>query len=449
MGARGRRRGGEEVNASLTQDAPRYRPDVLVYGAGCAGLAAALAAARSGARTLLVEQAGFAGGIITAVGLPFFDGIASIQPDDQGHRIVVRGIPLELLVAMEVCAPDATHFPMHHPTIDNVERFKLLTDRLLSEQPNLDVLFHSMACEAHTEGGRIAAVLVANKAGLSRVEPGVVVDCTGDADVATRAGAPVEKLPELQPMTLHFRVGNVRRTEDTTRLCRAAVRRAHERGELPYFYGPGLIFRFAPDEAYVHGVRVPADGSDPEDLTRAEMQGRRDAWTMFETWRREVPGFEAAYFVSSGPWIGVRETRRIVGDFVLSEDDILAGRPFEDAIATGVWHLDQHPNRATAGSAHDFERRQPEPYDIPYRSLVPRRIENLLVAGRCHSATQLAASSTRVTATAMAMGQAAGTAAAMAARERTSVQELDGRRVRTTLERQHAGPRTRAAVAVG
>ena len=430
-----------------TANAPRFEADVVVCGGGCAGLGAALAAARTGARTLLVERAPFAGGIITTVGLPFFDGIA----DPHERRIVVRGIPFELLVAMGVCPPETTHLPTYNPTIDSIERFKLLTDRLLRETPNLSVLFDSLACEVEMDGDRIAAVVVANKAGLCRVRADVVVDCTGDADLAARSGAPTEKREELQPMTLHFRVGNVRPTPTLKEDCKAAVVRAHARGELPMFYGPGFRFNFAPDEIYVHAVRVPGDGTDPVDMTRAQMQGRADAWAIYECWKRDVPGFEDAYYVASGPWIGVRETRRIVGQYVLTEEDVLAARHFDDAVVTGCWDIDQHPNDTTVGYAQHQQRVLPRPYDIPYRSLLPRAVSNLLVAGRCHSATQMAASSTRVTVTAMAMGQAAGTAAALAAARATSVQELPAGLVQDELARQGGGPdpaarRARAAV---
>lgn len=385
---------------------------------------------------MLIERAGFAGGIITAVGLPYFDGIADIKT----NRIVVRGVALELLAKCGVCQPDATHVSVHNPTIPNVEQFKLIADRLLAaERPRLDVLYHSTACGVETEGARIAAVLVANKGGLVRIRPRVVIDCTGDADIAHWSGAPTEKAPELQPLTLHFRIGNVKRAPELSKNCRSALEKAHARGDLPMFYGPGVMFLFAPDEVYVHGIRVPGDATDPADLTRAEMQGRADAWTMFESWKREVPGFEDAYFMSSGPFIGVRETRRISGQYVLTEADILSGKNFNDAIATGCWYLDQHPNKATPGAANAVPKQQPEPYDIPYRSLLPRKIENLLVAGRCHSATQLAASSTRVTVTAMAMGEAAAIAAAMAVKAGTSPQEIVPAELRDQLKQRAAG----------
>lgn len=410
---------------------------VLVCGGGCAGLGAALAAARGGARTLLVERAGFAGGIVTTVGLPFFDGIA----DKKENRIVVRGIGLELFSKMGGCAPDATRLKSHNPLIDSVEKFKVLTDRLLcGEGDHLKVLYHTLAAGVAVAGGRIAEVTLANKAGLVRVKPEVVIDCTGDADLAAWAGAPVEKSAELQPMTLHFRIGNVKYAPETRRLCREAVEKAHARGDLPLFYGPGLVSCFAPDEAYVHAIRVPADGTDPDDLTRAEMRGRTDAWTMFEVWKKEVPGFEESYYISSGPYIGVRETRRIVGEVVLTEEDILGGRLFDDAVATGCWYLDRHPNTVTVGGANSGPAVQPDPYDIPYRSLLPRKISNLLVAGRCHSATASAMTSTRVTATAMAMGEAAGAAAAVAIARGVTPAELPGVEVRRHLESRGSGP---------
>jgi hypothetical protein len=287
-------------------------------------------------------------------------------------------------------------------------------------------------------------VTVANKAGLVTFRPRVVIDCTGDGDVACWAGAPVEKTHPLQPMTMHFRIGNVKRNPELRARCQAALLRAHEAGELKMFYGPGLNSNFAPDEVYVHAIRVAADASDPDQLTQAEMQGRRDVMTMYERWKKEVPGFEDSYLISSGPDIGVRETRRIVGKYVLNEDDLVKERSFDDAVATGCWYLDMHPQEATPGSAQEKKGHQPGPYDIPYRSLLPQAISNLIVAGRCHSATQWAASSTRVTVTAMAMGQAAGVAAALAVDRKTVPADLPGPLVRQTLHQQHAGPYLRA-----
>jgi len=414
--------------------------DVLVCGGGCAGLAAAVSASRNNAKTVLIERAGFAGGIITAVGLPFFDGIA----DKKTGRVVVRGIPFELLMKMGRVKPGATVIKPHNPTVRSTEEFKLLADRMLTAHGELiQVLYHTTACDAIVQGDRITGVVVANKDGLVEIEAGQVIDCTGDGDIAAWAGVPVEKTQPLMPMTLHFRIGNVKSNPELRGKAREALVRAHESGKLPMFYGPGLIFAFAKDEIYVHGVRVPGDASDAVDLSRAEMQGRADAWAMFEAWKKEVPGFEDSYFISSGPYIGIRETRRLVGEYVLTGKDIKQRRRFDDAIATGCWYMDRHPNHTTIGTANDGGGGyQPDPYDIPYRALVAKKVNNLLVAGRCHSASAAAASSTRVTVTAMAMGQAAGTAAAMAVKARKGAAMLDGVQVREELTAQGAGPMT-------
>jgi len=414
----------------------RLRTDVLVCGGGCAGIAAALAAARGGAKVLLVEKAPFAGGIITSVGLPYFDGIANIKD----NRIVVRGIALELLAKTGVCKSDATHTAKHNPTIPNTFEFKVILDQLLRKhRDNLTVLFNSFVCEVTNTGGSITAVTLANKDGLVVVEPRTVIDCTGDADVAAWAGAPFEQNAEVQPLTLHFRIGNVKRSPDISLKCRESLAKAKASGELPFYYGPGVGFLYSETEVYIHGIRVPANPTDAADLTRAEMQGRADAWAMFQAWKRDVPGFEQSYFIEAYPWIGVRESRRIVGQYVLKEEDLMKGKRFDDAIATGCWYLDLHPNKTTVGSANDFEpkRVQPDPYDIPYRSLLPQKVDNLLVAGRCHSATRGAHASTRVTVTAMAMGEAAGTAAALG-----KPQELKGERVREVLKAAGGGPFT-------
>ena len=428
---------------STRQGARMIETDVLVCGGGCAGSAAALAAARAGAKTLLVEKAPFAGGIITSVGLPYFDGIAHITT----HRIVVRGLALEMLSKSGVCAPDARTVSKHNPTIPNTFEFKLLLDRLFqAEKDNLSVLFNSFVCDVHSTSGRVESVTIANKDGLVTIRPKVVIDCTGDADVAAWAGVPFEQNKEVQPLTLHFRIANVAADATVGSACRASLKAAQARGDLPFYYGPGVMFLFGKNEVYVHGVRVPADPTNAADLSRAEMQGRADAHAMFTAWKRDVPAFKDAYFMEAYPWIGVRESRRIVGLHVLSEDDLMQSRRFEDAIATGCWYLDLHPNKTVDGSANDFDPKkvQPEPYDIPYRSLIPQKIENLLVAGRCHSATRGAHASTRVTVTAMAMGEAAGFAAATALQSKTSVALLSGVKVREALGKNGAGPFTDA-----
>jgi hypothetical protein len=435
--------------------------EVLVCGAGCAGFAAALAAARSGAQTLLVERAPFAGGIITCAGLPYFDGVGR----KKDGVIVTRGIPLELLEQLGVCKVTDKVIRQHNVPIDSIERFKIVADQMLQAEPNLTFLYHTMVAEVLTKGDRIYEVVLANKAGLQSIQPATVIDATGDGDVAAWSGAPLDQSTDRMPLSLHFRIGNVTLKADVgnvvlnpdltgpglshgevkSALFSQVLQKAYDEGRIGNFYGPLVSFRFAPDEAYIHGTRVNADATDPEDLTRAEIQGRKDAFTMFELWKEHIAGFENSYYIGSGPYIGIRETRRIVGQYVLTEHDIKAERQFPDGVATGCWYMDVQPNHPTPGGGNSASMRglegyQPSYYDIPYRSLLPQKIANLLVAGRCHSATRLAASSSRVTATAMAMGQAAGTAAALARKLRKTVQELDGRKVRELLDQQGVGP---------
>ncbi|MCB0127331.1 MAG: FAD-dependent oxidoreductase, partial [Caldilineaceae bacterium] len=195
---------------------------------------------------------------------------------------------------------------------------------------------------------------------------------------------------------------------------------AHERGELGLYAGP-YPATFSGRDVYFNATRTPGDNTDPADWTHAEIQGRRDAWTMFELWQEELPEFAESYFMTSGPVAGARESRRIVGDYVLTGEDVRQGRMQDDVVVLGAWRLDRHP--ANQPGYHDIP--WTPPYAIPYRTLLPQGVDNLLVAGRCHSATSEALASSRVTATAMGMGQAAGIAAALATQEKQTPREVN------------------------
>ncbi len=257
--------------------------------------------------------------------------------------------------------------------------------------------------------GRVTTVIVSNKAGLAAIQPKVVIDCSGDGDVAAWAGAAYEKAESLQPMSLHFRIAYLEPSFELRRRCAAVLADAHKAGKLGLYGGP-YPATFSGKDVYFNATRIPGDNTNPADWTRAEVQGRRDAWTMFEAWQEQLEEFADAYFMTSGPVAGARESRRIVGDYVLSGEDVRMGQRHDDVVALGAWRLDRHP--PDQPGYHDIP--WTPPYDIPYRTLLPIGFENLLVAGRCHSATSEALASSRVTATAMAMGQAAGTAAALA-----------------------------------
>ncbi|CAN5408115.1 FAD-dependent oxidoreductase [soil metagenome] len=394
----------------LARTLPTIDVDVLVAGGGCAGLGAAVASARGGASTLLVERAGFTGGILTSVGNPWFDGIAELA----NGRIALGGIPFEMLVRLGLATPGAT--VLEHPFLPlDPEKFKLAADRMMLEQAGrLSVLYHTVVCDVVAESGRVTGVVVANKAGLTLIRARVVVDSTGDGDVIAWAGGPVETSELLQPMTLHFRVGNVQKSDEMTSRMRAVVERLHGNGRIGlfFFHAEHDDFAHAPDELVFNMTRIPGDGTDPYALTNAEFVGREDAWTLFTAWVDELPEFRDAYLISSGPYAGVRETRRIIGDYQLTEDDVRTSRRFDDAVLKGCFYLDVHPS--DRAGMHDYDAFTPAPYDIPLRTMLPQGWDDIVVAGRCHSATRVAAGSSRVTATAMGMGQAAGTVAALA-----------------------------------
>lgn len=404
--------------------------DVLVCGSGCAGIGAAIAAARNGASTMVLEKNGFSGGIITAVHNPFFDGLTDLRTGE----VIVKGIAFELYAAMGYAALTDTHLPGSHQTVDP-ERFKLVTDRFYAKH-QVRTWFHSPVVDVVTEQNRITGVITANKSGLCHIAPKVVVDATGDGDIAAWAGAPFVADTVMQPMTLHFRIGNVRVTEELPERCGQVLQTYFQQGSMGTYGGPWM-FSLADDEITINATRISGNGLSAEDKSAAESRGREDAWAMFEAWKKELPEFESAYFITSGPEIGVRETRRIVGDYAITVDDIYQCRTFSDAVVKGAWFLDMHPSDGSVG-IHPHTHYKPKPYDIPFRTLLPQMVDNLLVAGRCHSATREALSSTRVTITAMGMGEAAGTAAAMAAKQGKSVRDIPVQQLQDRLLRQEA-----------
>jgi hypothetical protein len=317
------------------------------------------------------------------------------------------------------------------------EKLKLAADRLFRDA-GVRVLYHTQVVDVLTSGAgpeaRIEAVVVGNKGGLACIRPRLVVDCTGDGDVAAWAGAPFDLFERPQPMSLHFRIGNIPVSPQLQQRCAGVLQQAHADGRLGTYGGPWMS-AFAPDEVYVNSVRLPGLGIDPEQLSAAEQRGREDAWRLFELWRAALPEFRDAYFVTSGPQVGVRETRRVRGLYTLTERDVRTAARFDDVVLLGAWAVDRHPSDGSAGY-----HAEPEivPYDIPFRTLVPQAVDNLLVAGRCHSATPEAAASSRVTITAMGMGQAAGTAAALAVARQMTPRQLPVKALQDRLRRQGA-----------
>jgi hypothetical protein len=472
--------------------------DVLVAGGGPTGVAAALSAARAGARrVLLVERMGFLGGSATAAQVPAF------CPFSDRQKAIVRGIGWEVLTEMlrrtgrPIPDPDRYEVPQDRARMDwvpiDVETLKCVYDDLC-ERAGVEVLFHTFLPEValapaapspvpaltpseplraspsplpsreRGQGewagrgedgpGRLDAVILANKDGLSRARAKVFVDATGDADLADLAGCPFEQGDAdgaTQGMTLCFTVANgsrdaylgyVHATGDGFLARLVAEARAAGDYDLPDASLVGLSFKNETVAGANMGHVYGADATDARSISRAEREGRRVVQKLLPFLRKYVPGQENLFLVSTGPHIGVRESRRIVGDYRLTLDDYLACRSFPDDIARNAYFIDIHAPTSEAaaraktisdaGGAGDekTERRHyalppGRSHGIPYRCLLPQGIENLLVAGRSLSADRAVQGAARVMPFCFAMGEAAGLAAAMAARGSGRTRDVD------------------------
>ena len=401
--------------------------DVAVVGGGVSGIVAAVAAARNGAETLLIERYAYLGG--------YFDrGVGAqsvgVSFQDMNGNMIIQGLPweiLERLIAaggavgpedMEVPedkklpgdvtyehAKQARHIGKTKPIVD-YEAVRTLAFEMMAEE-GVRLLLHSWTVDAIVEDNALKGVIVENKSGRQAILAKAVVDCTGDADIAAYAGAPFEKAPkqELYQISRSFRV---------------AV--PNDKGQPVIVGGAG--------GSYDYG-----DGTDVWDLTEAEIQIRKRAVEQVKKMRQR-PGYENSYIFgnSQPPQLGVRETRQIVGEYMLTGEDVVEGRKFPDTIAKSANPIDMHK----PGGANENRSVKTDYHDIPYRCLVPKNIDNLLVAGRCISASHVAEAAIRKIPPCMATGQAAGTAAALAIKSGASPRTLDVELLQETLREQGA-----------
>ena len=421
--------------------------DVLVAGGGPAGIAAAVAAARLGARTRLVDQHGFLGGNLTA-GLV---GPCMTSFSLDGKEQLIRGVFDEFVRRMaetgEALHPSQTHagdeysgfIEYGHDKVTPFEPEAAKTVALaMCAEAGVELSLHSFVTDTLVEDGQVSGIVVATKSGLRGLRAKVTVDCTGDGDVAARAGAAVEfgRATDglVQPMTLFFRVQGiddeavrtyVRDHPEDVRPFAGIVARAREAGRFPSpRRGVGLYRTLRPGVWRINTTRILGrDGTDVEDLTAAEVEGRAQVTALMEFFRTDVPGFADASLLDTAATIGVRETRRIAGDYELTIDDLRTGRHFDDVIALCAYPVDIHdPTGSGGGVAPEYGTANA--YEIPYRSLLPRGLDGVLVAGRCVSASHEALGAIRVMPPAFAMGEAAGTAAALAATSGRSPREV-------------------------
>lgn len=414
------------------------RYDVVVVGSGSAGSSAAITAARHGARTLLVDRLAFMGGTSTAV----LDTFYAFYTPGTNPRRVVGGLGWEVagrLTTDGVAFERPNTYGAGTGVTYDAEALKVLWERL-AEDAGVELLLHTWATGVRLDGDRrLEAVRLWNKGGERWVEAAAFVDASGDADVCAMAGATYDDASStpggVQSLSTLFKLANVdieRATAVRKAELWALMRDAVEHGgyRLPRVEGswhrtpyPGVVL--------IHMTRIPnVDATDPAQLTRAEVEGRRQVGEYHRFLRDRVPGFERSVIVATSPAIGVRESRRVHGDYRLTRDDVLGGRRFEDEIALCGAPIEDHG--AGGDTAWQYVG-DSGVYGIPYRCLLPAGIEGLLMAGRCFSATHDAHASARSMATCMAMGQAAGTAAAMAAAEGTTPRALDAARVRERL----------------
>ncbi len=417
--------------------------DVIVCGGGTAGSVAAIAAARRGAKTLIVEQFGFLGGSQTAA------LVVPMMAFSTGGRQLVNGLNQEIIERCNALPGD------NEGIFFNFELLKYVLEEMALEA-GCDLLYHTFVSGVLLEDGGIVGIELVNKSGRREINGAQVVDCTGDADVAVLSGVGFESgRPEdglNQSASLRFVMGGVdlealaqfiedrgqpvgNRTRFSLGFARGVpenaltalmaqaeedgVFTAEEGGYIQFFTVPGR-----PGELAFNCPRVThVNGATAEDLTRVQVQGRRTIPKIMEFCHRYLAGFDNAYLAFTAPMVGVRESRRIVGEYVLSAEDFRLARKFEDGIAKSCYPIDIHN---PSGVGVSLEKLPPGEYhEVPYRCLVPLGVDNLLVAGRCISATFEAQAAIRIEATCRAMGEAAGAAAALCVANRVTPRQLD------------------------
>jgi hypothetical protein len=433
---------------SVTWEIPIIaQTDVCVVGGGSAGVAAAIAASRAGAQTILVEQLGILGGTATA-GLV---GPMMTSYSSDGSEPVIAGIFRDIVNRMVALGgaidPSQVESPTAYGAFIKVgharvtpfhpEALKLATIELVQES-GARMMFHTRFVRVMIDQKQITGIVIHNKTGLGVIEAKTFVDTTGDADVAVDTGVPYKagrvSDGKMMPATMFMRLGNVddskveayARAHPNESLFESIVQKARKEGrwDIPREY-LNLYREPSPGEYRANITRLLGiDGTNPDDLSRAEIEGREQCLKVFRFMKENCPGLENARLLETAAMIGIRETRHIEGLYTLTAEDVLTGRRFPDAIARCAYPIDIHDPVGTRGldialgdkfgkSSKEVQAGAPSFYDIPYRCLVPKGIDNLLVAGRPISATHEAAGSARVIPPCYAIGQAAGLAAAL------------------------------------
>lgn len=403
--------------------------DVCVIGGGAAGVAAAVAAARRGSKVVLLERFGYLGGTLTSVSLGSICGLYAVSPDE--INTIVGGIATDViseLRKLEGVQDQPVRWLETASLPYDLFSMKVVLDRLVSSS-GAQVRFHALVTDVIMDGDRISHLIIEDKRGRWALAARHFIDASGDADVAAKAGAPFTvDYENLQFPTAMFRFGGVEpdaiRTLERPRL-HALLEQAVADG-FPLPRTAGGLFMEKPGVVHLNITKVAVDGRapdplDPVAMARAEAVGREQILMYQEAFRRYVPGFSSCYVLDAGATLGVRESRRITGEYVLTKQDVVSSARFDDAIGCCAWPMEDH----AAGRATRWLWLEPGTYyQIPFRALLPRGVDNLLVAGRCASSTHDAQASLRVSAQCFVMGEAAGTAAALALTRNTRLSQF-------------------------
>jgi hypothetical protein len=434
--------------------------DVLVVGGGPAGIAAAIAAARQNAKTILIEQTGCVGGMGTSglVG-PFMSNY-----DTVGKEEIVKGIFRELInrmiarggaldpSTMKASTEYVSFITLchHNSTPFDPELLKFVAEEMLMEN-GVEIRYFTRLVKARVdENNAIDSIVVADKRGLSILKSSLYIDCTGDGDLAAFSGQSYIQDAEVQPATLFMRIGGVddekvrewvaRNMPPEKRLFASIVKQAKLDGDFPadcQRESVGMYRQIRPGEWSINTARIlGVDGTNPESITDGMIKGRKQLWGLLEFFRKCCPGLENAYMIDSAGSLGVRETRRIKCKYTLTKDDVIGAVPFDDTIARYAFFLDIHnPRGGYQETKEILTIKNGTSFEIPYRCLIPSDRTNLLIAGRCIGADHQAHGATRIMPACYATGQAAGTAAGLALQQKVDVGDLDVKLLQKELKR--------------
>jgi len=433
--------------------------DVIVIGGGTAGAVAAVAAARGGAKTLIVEKDSHLGG--TAVyGIPFL-GVVSGSGEIVNHgmvselidRLQSEDFSFGIARGANWNVPDKYEFSL---VPFDPEGLKFVLQEMC-EEAGVEVLFNSILLSAAKEGSQVTQVTVCTKAGLEELKAKAFIDCTGDGDLNEKAGGSFQERGALQNSSILFHIGGVdleafhQALEDEdhilgkgswhTRIIEksksegAPKSLVHMAGHLKPFDDERTVtftaVSYRDGEIYLNATRTAGvDGTDPWQVSRAEFEERRHVLETFRAMKKTVPGFANATLLYTSP-LGIRQSRNILGDYTITREDVVEGRSFEDEVARGAYPIDIHDPK---GGRTQFQFiKDGGSYEIPYRAMLPKGIDGIIVAGRCISADHNAHGTIRIMGCVLNQGEAAGTAAALCIREGKLPRQLDGKTLKSAL----------------